>query len=189
MKIVKMFLMSLLITGFLTSCGEKNESAVCEKDGITLSFSYPKGFFTRSDDAKDYMLGEKDGFAFVGENFTMQVTMGISFGHTELWDRTKQRKIEANNEFFKQMSIEGTKDVYQFYWEPSLAYTMLLDNNRYIEIQFCPNDLKNKTNSDLIGTNRATRAEFLERSRSISESKEVQDIVKSLKVKLSVIND
>ena len=186
MKKIILFSISLLLTGLLTSCGDKNETAVCEKDGITVSFTYPKGFLTRSDNAKDYILGEKDGFAFVGENYTMQVTMGISFGKAELWDRTKQRKIDDNNAFFKQMNIEGTKDAYQFYWEPSPAYTMLLDQNRYVEVQFSPNDLKNMTDSELRNTNRATRAEYLERSRAILESKEVQDIVKSLKVKLVV---
>ena len=81
--------LSLLLLGLLTACGGKNETAVCEKNGINLSFTYPKRFFTRSDDAKDYILGEKNGFAFVGKDFTMQVTMGISFGKAELWDRVK----------------------------------------------------------------------------------------------------
>jgi len=183
MKKVVLFSISLLLTGLITSCGDKNETAVCEKDGITVSFKYPKGFLTPSDNAKDYILEEKEGFAFVAKDYVVQVKLGISFGTTELWDKTKQRKIDKKNEFFKQMTIEGTKDVYQFYWEPSVAYTMLLDKNRYVEIQFCPHDLKNMTDSELRNTPRATRAEFLEKSRAILESKEVQDIVKSLKVK------
>ena len=181
--------LSLLLIGLLTACGGKNETAVCEKNGINLSFSYPKGFFTRSDDAKDFILGEKNGYAFVGKDFTMQVTMGISFGKAELWDRVKQNKIDDKNALFKEIKIAGTIDAYQFYWEPCPAYTILLENNRYIEIQFCPNDLKSLTDSEVRSAGREKRAEFLENSKAILELPTVQDIVKSLKVILSDIDD
>ena len=119
----------------------------------------------------------------------MQVTMGISSGKAELWDRVKQNKIDDKNALFKEIKIAGTIDAYQFYWEPCPAYTILLDKNRYIEIQFCPNDLKSLTDSEVRRAGREKRAEFLENSKAILELPTVQDIVKSLKVTLSDIED
>ena len=173
---------SILAFGLMTGCGGKNETFTYEKDGFTVTFDAPKGFFTPSTERADLLRSNNPSgaVAYIGKAYTMMITVYGCNYTPELWN-TFNKGTRARMELFEVLEIEGAHAAYRAFAVPNLQYEMLVElENHCMRISFSPNDIKNATNEEVRDPEKV--AGFLQKCIELSKDQVLLDIVKSVKV-------
>jgi hypothetical protein len=189
MKRLDLLMVGLLIIGLMTSCGggskensksSKVETASIEKMGYRVSISYPIGFFTRSEEKDDRVFPDSDGSTFIGKDFTLQV-----YAQNHLYPDFEKCKAAAVSQRTYVADITGD-GIEGFYRRPfSGIHIMCIFNiedggKNAAYVSLIPNEYKKLTLEELNDDSR--KKEYVDRCNSIMQSKEMQDIIKSVKV-------
>jgi len=183
MKKVFLFSISLILCGLMTGCGSKNETHVYEKDGFTVTFEAPKGFFTRSTERADFLRSNNPSgaVAFIGKTYTMMITVYSCNYTLESWSAFN-KGTRARMKLFQEVEIEGAHAAYRAFQVPNLQYEMLAEIGEYcMRISFCQNDIKKATNEEVRNTE--MEAGFLKKCTELSNDKVLLEIMKSVKIK------
>jgi hypothetical protein len=180
MKKLFLFLIGLMLIVFMTSCGAKKETFVFEKDGYTITFNAPIGFFTKATKSEEYIRGSSmDQVAYVSEKFTMQIWLpGCSYT-LDSWQSFKE--MANDRPLFQEVDIEGTVGgSYRRYVLPSIQYTMMVElSEKCIDINFSPNDIKNLEWDEYM----KNEDELIQKCIDLSTNEDLLAIMKSLKIK------
>jgi hypothetical protein len=183
----KVFILSISMLAFvlLTSCGGgsakvKLETSSVEDYRSVVSFTHPEGFFTRSEEAKDFIFDRKNGVAFVGKDFTLQVRID-SHGYKD-FEAFKEATIKQND-FLEDVKVNDVEGFCRKAGKESFQYIFPLSEDRpqYTAwLQFVPNEQKHPTVEEQ--NDREKRAEFWGRCEALMKTEVVQNIVKSVKI-------
>jgi hypothetical protein len=177
----KVFLLSvcMLAVWLLMSCGEKKENYVYEKDGYTITFAAPKGFFTQTSDRKEYIRGFMPGqTAYVSETFTMQISLPGCTYSLEMWERN--RESDKDKPLYQKIEMAGVHGTsVRHYLLPRIRYSMLGEIGKTcIDIDFSPNDIKNLEWEEYENN----RDAHIQKCTELSTNKELLAIMKSVKI-------
>ena len=186
MKKVLLLSMSLMIIGLMTSCSsgsskgnsKKMETASYSYAGFTVSFTHPEGFFTRSEDKNDFVFSQRDGVAFVGEEFTMQVAISnLDYPSFQVYKETLISQQFAVVDI-KDSSIEGFG--FSRYGQPAHTCFFPVGDKMRVALRFFPNEYRHPTIEEQ--NNRETAAELKKAADGLFQSEVVQNILRSVKV-------
>ena len=186
MKKVLLLSMSLMIIGLMTSCSsggskgnsKKMETASYSYAGFTVSFTHPEGFFTRSEDANDFVFSKKDGVAYVGKDFTMQVAIS-----SLVYSSFQEMKETLISQQFAPVDIKGSSiEGFGFsrYGQPAYTCFFPVGDKMQVALRFFPNEHKHPTVEEQ--NNRENAAKFKKAADALFQSDEVQNIIRSVKV-------
>jgi hypothetical protein len=190
MKKINSVLVSLIVIGLLAGCGGSNkenskasgvETAIIEKYEHRVSFSYPKGFFTRSEEKDDRIYSDESGSAFIGKDYTVQVYItNHSFSNFE------ECKATAIKDKSWIADIEGD-GIAGFYRRPGATTIMCLFNivNGYKSVAYViimPNAHKKLTYEELNDSNK--KVGYVDKCDKIMQTKVIQDLIKSVKAEI-----
>jgi hypothetical protein len=188
MKKLILFAVSLTVIGLMSvSCGgsgngsAKNaaiDTLVIKNGDYVALMTCPKGFFSVSDNKEDFINKNDRGPVYIGKDFTMQ-----GFIQTNPYDdfaAFKKAQQSNNVADIKGDGIEG------FSYRVNNKTLCLFDFNAGVGkgplayIILVPNEQKNPTVEELNDTN--SKKAFREKCDKMMQSKEVQDMIKTLKI-------
>jgi hypothetical protein len=185
MKKIFLLSVSMLAFGLWTGCGGGSAKVKMETSNVdyyrhAVSFTHPEGFFTRSEEAKDFIFNRKDGIAFVGKDFTLQVKFD-THGYQDF--ETFREAQKKQNSFLADVKGANHEGFVLKAGSESFTYVFPYSEDApkdAVMLRFIPNEQKHPTFEEQNDSKK--KPEFWGNCETLMKTQIVQDIVKSVKI-------